>query len=93
MLIFTAANLGQLEPTWYKTMKKTHTPRTKQAGGSTTIGLAWHVTGEPGREIIWHNGGTGGFASFMGLRPDTGEGVGPQQCELPRRRQHRLPSA
>ena len=33
------------------------------------------MTGEPGSEIIWHNGGTGGFASFMGLRPDTGEGV------------------
>ncbi|MDG2095382.1 MAG: serine hydrolase [Phycisphaerales bacterium] len=75
MLIFTAANLGQLETDLYKTMKNSHTPRTKQAGGSTTIGLAWHVTGEPGREIIWHNGGTGGFASFMGVRPNTGEGV------------------
>lgn len=75
MLIFTAANLGQLGTDLYKTMKKTHTPRTKQAGGSTTIGLAWHVTGEPGSEIIWHNGGTGGFASFLGVRPDTGEGV------------------
>lgn len=29
-----------------------------------SIGLAWHTSSTGGREILWHNGGTGGFGSF-----------------------------
>jgi len=75
MLVFTAANLGQLETDLHEAMKDSHAPRVKPMGSMTKLGLAWHVTGAPGREVTWHNGGTGGFASFMGFRPDTGEGV------------------
>ena len=75
MLVFTAANLGQLETDLNESMMNSHAPRVKPMGSLTKLGLAWHVTGETGREITWHNGGTGGFASFMGFRPDTSEGV------------------
>jgi serine-type D-Ala-D-Ala carboxypeptidase/endopeptidase len=40
------------------------------------IALGWHVTtGTDGREIVWHNGGTGGYRSFVGFDPKTREGV------------------
>jgi serine-type D-Ala-D-Ala carboxypeptidase/endopeptidase len=31
---------------------------------ATEIGLGWHITRKNGREIVWHNGGTGGYHSF-----------------------------
>jgi serine-type D-Ala-D-Ala carboxypeptidase/endopeptidase len=30
-----------------------------------TIGLGWHVSRRAGRDLVWHNGGTAGFASYM----------------------------
>lgn len=32
----------------------------------------WHVEYASGEPIYWHNGGTGGFWSFFGFRPDKG---------------------
>ena len=75
MLIFAAANLGQLDTPLLNAMRLCHAPRVTSARSPVKIGLGWHLLGQPGREIIWHNGGTYGFASFMGFRPDTGEGV------------------
>jgi serine-type D-Ala-D-Ala carboxypeptidase/endopeptidase len=42
------------------------------AGPDMEIALGWHVT-DAG--VLWHNGQTGGFASFAGLDPATGRGV------------------
>lgn len=40
------------------------------------IALGWHVAkGEGGREIVWHNGGTGGYRSFIGFDPKHRTGV------------------
>ena len=75
MVIFAAANLGQMDTPLLNAMRLCHAPRTTSARSPVKIGLGWHILGEPGREVIWHNGGTYGFASFMGIRPDTGEGV------------------
>lgn len=35
----------------------------------------WHVASSGAGKIYWHNGGTGGFWSFLGWRPDTAEAV------------------
>jgi D-alanyl-D-alanine-carboxypeptidase/D-alanyl-D-alanine-endopeptidase len=40
-----------------------------------TIGLGWHVWRKYGTEIIWHNGGTGGYRSFAGFDPAKKAGV------------------
>ena len=40
-----------------------------------SVGLAWHISENEGRKIIWHNGGTNGFSSFMGFDPDSNQGV------------------
>jgi CubicO group peptidase (beta-lactamase class C family) len=32
------------------------------------IGLGWHILqSETGQELIWHNGGTGGYSSSMAI--------------------------
>ena len=37
------------------------------------MGLGWHIqTNDEGRSVIWHNGGTGGYASFLGIDRATG---------------------
>src|SRR5690606_1482727 len=33
------------------------------------IGLGWHIRRASDRDIVWHNGGTGGYATFLGLDP------------------------
>jgi CubicO group peptidase (beta-lactamase class C family) len=38
------------------------------------IGLGWMRYDKPKR-VWWHNGGTGGFRSFAGFRPETGHAV------------------
>lgn len=41
-----------------------------------SIGLAWHILQkDDNRMIIWHNGATNGFASFVGFNPDSNQGV------------------
>ncbi len=39
------------------------------------IALGWHIFKAPGGDIIWHNGGTGGYRTFMGYDPRTRVGV------------------
>ncbi|WP_432790083.1 serine hydrolase domain-containing protein [Brevibacterium sp. K11IcPPYGO002] len=39
------------------------------------IGWAWFTTAHGGSTITWHNGGTGGFRSFLGFDRQTGKGV------------------
>ena len=28
--------------------------------------MNWHIRGLNGREIVWHNGGTGGYRTWLG---------------------------
>lgn len=37
------------------------------AGPGLRIGLGWFIAGEGERAITWHNGGTGGYHSFVGF--------------------------
>ncbi|HUA58125.1 MAG TPA: serine hydrolase [Verrucomicrobiae bacterium] len=39
------------------------------------IQMAWHVWHKYGGDIVWHNGGTYGFHSFMGFDPAAKRGV------------------
>ncbi|KQX38849.1 hypothetical protein ASD04_09375 [Devosia sp. Root436] len=50
--------------------------RTRPAGGpGEVIGLGWFNLIEGGRDIVWHNGITGGYRSFAGYDRKTGNGV------------------
>jgi D-alanyl-D-alanine-carboxypeptidase/D-alanyl-D-alanine-endopeptidase len=39
------------------------------------IGLAWHVFHKFGVDLVWHNGGTGGYHSWLGFLPGMGVGA------------------
>jgi CubicO group peptidase (beta-lactamase class C family) len=43
--------------------------------GKMRIGAAWVTMTARGREITWHNGGTGGFRSWLGLDRAAGTGA------------------
>lgn len=69
LLAFLAANLGYtktpLAPAM-AAMLKTRRP-TGQPG--LDVALGWHIYNTNGKENIWHNGGTGGYRSFVGFDP------------------------
>lgn len=50
--------------------------RTFSETPASGIGLGWHITkSDDGRDIFWHNGGTGGYRSCMSVDPGTENGV------------------
>ncbi|QDU34418.1 Beta-lactamase [Poriferisphaera corsica] len=40
-----------------------------------SIGLGWHIQIHEDQKIYWHNGGTGGYRSFIGFNPTTRKGI------------------
>ncbi|MET3897799.1 D-alanyl-D-alanine-carboxypeptidase/D-alanyl-D-alanine-endopeptidase [Devosia sp. UYZn731] len=41
--------------------------QTRPVDTGATIGLGWLIRDHDGHQIVWHNGGTGGFRSFIGF--------------------------
>jgi D-alanyl-D-alanine-carboxypeptidase/D-alanyl-D-alanine-endopeptidase len=71
MLPYLKANMG-VDPTpLAAAMKLAQRPRSDMAK-TLRIGLAW-ITTDKG--IVWHNGGTGGYRSFLGFTADRRRGV------------------
>jgi serine-type D-Ala-D-Ala carboxypeptidase/endopeptidase len=54
-------------------IRATVRPRAGIPGGQ--IGLAWHLTVRGDREIIWHNGMTGGYSAMIAFDPVRSFGV------------------
>lgn len=50
-------------------------PAADFAEGRTRIGAAWMITTVRGHQVTWHNGMTGGFASWVGMNRAAGTGV------------------
>jgi CubicO group peptidase (beta-lactamase class C family) len=50
-------------------------PVAKFTGPAVRIGAAWLTLDAKGRRITWHNGGTGGFSSWIGLDREAKAGV------------------
>jgi CubicO group peptidase (beta-lactamase class C family)/ATP-dependent Clp protease adapter protein ClpS len=68
MLRYLKANMGIGHPALAAAMNFAQQPRSDIA----KIGLAW-MTNDKG--IVWHNGGTGGYRSFLGFTADRKRGV------------------
>ena len=47
----------------------------RAAMSGAEIGLGWMIAKRGSAEIVWHNGGTGGFQSFIGFDPKAHVGV------------------
>lgn len=75
MLRYLEANMGRLPSPLGAAIALTHTPRADTPQPGERIGLAWMVRSAGDRAMIWHNGMTGGYASFMGFTADRQHGV------------------
>ena len=75
MLTFLAANLDSTRAPLSPTLRRTHGERHGTNNPSLTIGLGWHILARPRGNIVWHNGGTGGYRTFTGFDPARRVGV------------------
>ncbi len=74
MLKFLAANIGLTQTPLRSAMDKSHETRHFKAG-EIRVGLAWHISKGKSGDVIWHNGGTGGYRTFAGFVKETQKGV------------------
>lgn len=75
LLTFLAAAIGLQETPLSKAMASMTAVRRKTDTPGLDIALGWHISDVNGREIVWHNGGTGGYRSFVGFDPKRRAGV------------------
>jgi serine-type D-Ala-D-Ala carboxypeptidase/endopeptidase len=75
MLAFVAANLDPPDSPLGRAMRASHEARVATANPNLRVGLAWHLLTVNGHTFIWHNGGTGGYRSFIGFDPVRNVGV------------------
>jgi D-alanyl-D-alanine-carboxypeptidase/D-alanyl-D-alanine-endopeptidase len=76
LLTFLAANLGYLKTPLAPAMAAMLDVRRPSGSPGLDVALAWHIYSAPaGGGIVWHNGGTGGYRSFIGYDPKTRTGV------------------
>ena len=75
LLKFLAANLGYARTALAPAMAAMLKVRRPTGIQGLEVALGWHVFTVDGKEIVWHNGGTGGYRSFVGFDPGSREGV------------------
>lgn len=75
MLTFVEANLGLRESPLVDEIGVTHAARRDFPAPGMRIGLGWVIRSGHGRELHWHNGGTGGYRSFLGFDLESQTGV------------------
>ena len=71
MLKFLKANMGVSDTPIRPAIKRSHQVLF-QKDDAKAIGMHWFRASEPSisQNIIWHNGGTGGYRSFLGFTED-----------------------
>jgi len=75
LLKLVAANL-QLTPTdLWPALQSMQQPVASTTIPYTRIGISWHITDRDGKRLIWHNGQTGGYHSFVGFDATNKMGV------------------
>jgi len=74
MLRYLEANMGVWNTPLDAAMKLAHEPRA-DGSGPEKVGLAWMTRSGKHGDIVWHNGMTGGYASFIGFTADGKRGV------------------
>ncbi len=75
MLTFLSAAIGLTPSPLSAAMGRTLAARWPAGQGPMEIALGWHIFKAPDGDLIWHNGGTGGYRTFMGFNPRTRLGV------------------
>lgn len=74
MIKYLSYNMGLKSSKLYEAMQLSH-QNSRAEKAQPVVGLGWHQTISDGVEIIWHNGGTGGYKTFAGFTSDGKKGV------------------
>lgn len=76
MLRFLGANLAPSQTAVATKIERTQHPRLR-AAKQVEVGLGWLLAHPPGAAgpVLWHNGGTSGFRSFVGVARETNSAV------------------
>jgi CubicO group peptidase (beta-lactamase class C family) len=75
MLKYVAANMGLKPSPLANAMTMARQDLKDTTIPDMRIGLAWHLMKRSDTVIVWHNGGTGGYHSFVGFDLKKGLGV------------------
>jgi CubicO group peptidase (beta-lactamase class C family) len=75
MLKFLAANLDSTLGPVARALAHAHTAIRDTDQPTMRIGLAWLTVNPFGTPVTWHNGGTGGYHTFIGFSPANNRGV------------------
>jgi D-alanyl-D-alanine-carboxypeptidase/D-alanyl-D-alanine-endopeptidase len=75
LLTFLAANIGLEKSSLAPSMAAMIAARRPTGTPDLEIALGWHIWTRHGHEIIWHNGGTGGYRTWIGFDPKSQTGV------------------
>lgn len=75
MLKFLAANLDSTLGPVARALARAHAAIRDTDQSTMRIGLAWLTVNPFGTPVTWHNGGTGGYHTFIGFDPANNRGV------------------
>jgi hypothetical protein len=75
LLTFLGANLGYVKTPLAPAMADMLKVRRPTPTPNLAVALGWHVLTAHGKEIIWHNGGTAGYRTFIGFDPAARVGI------------------
>jgi CubicO group peptidase (beta-lactamase class C family) len=75
MLRFASANLGLFPSDLEAAMQRLQEGRHETGTPGIQTSLGWHTYSRYDKEIIWHDGQTGGYHSFLGILADEKTGV------------------
>jgi CubicO group peptidase (beta-lactamase class C family) len=48
-------------------MRQTHQARRETTMPNLAVGMGWHIRRTGDHDIVWHNGGTGGYRTWIGF--------------------------
>ena len=74
MLKFLAANLEFTETPLKNAMRRLRAERRPTGTPDMSIAMGWHIFTKYG-DLVWHNGGTGGYRTFAGFDPAAKRGA------------------
>ncbi len=75
MLLFLEANMGKTKSPLTEAMALQQEKQRPAGSPSMSIALGWHILAKNNEEVVWHNGQTGGYHSFIGFDKKRGVGV------------------
>jgi D-alanyl-D-alanine-carboxypeptidase/D-alanyl-D-alanine-endopeptidase len=75
MVKFLSASLDSSSSPLGKILSRIQVSQRPADRPDNTIGLGWHIVKVFGSTLTWHNGGTGGYRTIVGLDAANGRGV------------------